>query len=463
MSSGQKFVARLPFCYVVSETLSDPSTEGAMQPMANVNRRQWERFAYPSELQLTADGHALPATLVDLSQRGMQVLVPIKLRVGDVVHAALPVREPALAATARVCWAVADRTGGIPRTRAGLAFELLPPAAEQQLLASALARASGSVTVRFPGSDALVSARRTATEHGFQLSFGLPFLREGAVLTLQPSEAGSQAERTQVVRSRVYVGGPDTEAWVELVVQPCTEARKRRFVQYDTQQASLPVPSDSTPANDADELVVPKQRVFRRLGVGAALVAALWLVARWGQPGAADVSKSQQAAVAPPQLEAADGSSLETSQPMAAAETEQDEGSSGAEGRADEEVHSTADGAAAPATPPPTPALAATPIITTTKDTTEIFVPTIGSLSGLTTKQWTNPPAVVVELPRGHVALAKKHYDIAAHGVVGLSVGRPGGVTQLRVYVNSILSQYDASAAPGRLLVRIQRDLQSLP
>ena len=86
-----------------------------------------------------------------------------------------------------------------------------------------------------------------------------------------------------------------------------------------------------------------------------------------------------------------------------------------------------------------------------------------GSLAGLTTKIWSDPSAVVVEIPRGQLAAAEKHYDIQKDGVIGISIGRPGGVTQIRVYVNSILSQYTATAVPGGVNIRIKRDLQSLP
>jgi hypothetical protein len=102
------------------------------------------------------------------------------------------------------------------------------------------------------------------------------------------------------------------------------------------------------------------------------------------------------------------------------------------------------------------------PTISTTQDSSEIFVPVSGPVTGLVTKLWADPPAVVVEIPLGEVQLSQPHYDIEAEGIVGLSVGKPRGVTQLRVYVNSILSQYTASAAPGGITIRLKRDLQSV-
>src|ERR1700712_3247082 len=115
MSTGQKFVTRGAFCYVVSETLSVPSAEGATHSMAQENRRQWERFAHPAELQLTAGGHVLPVRLIDVSRQGMQVVAPVLLHVGDEVGTSLPATLPTATSRAtgavrgRVCWTAPAR------------------------------------------------------------------------------------------------------------------------------------------------------------------------------------------------------------------------------------------------------------------------------------------------------------------------------------------------------------------
>jgi hypothetical protein len=384
----------------------------------------------------------------------MQVVVPVKLYAGNPIRAELPTPGAALVVSGTVCWAVADRTDGTAQTRAGIAFDPLQPGAEQELRALASERPGLTVSLQLPGSEEPVRASAIRTSQGVRLSFALPFLREGTIITLQPSEA--DAEVARVVRTHVYAGSTGADARIELLVEPCGETRKRRFVHYDTLIAMPPeVAEETPPASAGDEsLTVPKRRVLANVGYGLSLVAAAWLVSRLGASGAAETETSPE--IAP--------SALISAQP-----------------RATDLRPIVTDEAPLPASIPvaepkpivlPKPVVEAkptsdttviprTPVISSTKDTSEIFVPVTGSLAGLATKLWTDPPAVVVEIPRGHVALPRRKYDLRGDGVVGLSVGRPGGVTQLRVYVNSILAQYDASAVPGGVSIRIRRDLQS--
>lgn len=426
--------------------------------MAHVNRRQWERFAYPAELRLTATGHLLPAKLVDISERGMQIIVPVKLYAGNAIHAELPTPRAALAVTGQVCWVAADRTDGTAQTRAGIAFDPLPVGAEQQLRALASELPGSSVIVQLPGSDDPVRASAVRTEEGLRLSFALPFLREGTILTLQPTEA--EAEVARIVRTHVYAGGTGAETRVELLVEPCGETRKRRFVQYDAASVLPPqvvaAPSDSPDTDTVESLTVPKRRVLKNVGYGVSLAAAVWLVTRIAEPSTAEAPMAtethvqaskpiaapvrQPTPVAPPPVPAAavvpDTTPTADTTPAALARP----------------IEQSA---------PRPAATSRSPQVTTFKDTTEIFVPVSGSLAGLVAKLWTDPPAVAVDIPRGTVALPRRRYDLQADGVAGLSVGRPGGVTQLRVYVNSVLSQYEATAAPGGVMIRIKHDLQS--
>ena len=427
--------------------------------MAHVNRRQWERFAYPAELQLTATGHVLPAKLVDLSERGMQVVVPVKLYAGNAIRAELPTpRAAPLVVTGTVCWAAADRTDGTAQTRVGIAFEALQPGAEQELRTLASERPGPTVSLQLPGSDEPVRASAIRTSQGVRLSFALPFLREGTIITLQPSEA--DAEVARVVRTHVYAGGTGAEARVELLVEPCNEARKRRFVHYDALPASVPEiveETPTTPSEDPESLSVPKRRVLANVGYGLSLAAAVWLVSRLGASGAEETETSPKlvpSALISAQPRATDLRPIVSDKPPVL------------------EVETKPVAQAEPIVPPKpvvdtkpesdtTASTARSPVISSTKDTSEIFVPVTGSLAGIATKLWTDPPAVVVEIPRGQVALPRRKYDLHGDGVVGLSVGRPGGVTQLRVYVNSVLAQYDASAVPGGVSIRIKRDLHS--
>ncbi|HTU61355.1 MAG TPA: PilZ domain-containing protein, partial [Polyangiales bacterium] len=436
--------------------------------MAHVNRRQWERFAYPAELRLTATGHLLPAKLVDISERGMQIIVPVKLYAGNAIRAELPTPRAALAVTGRVCWVASDRTDGTAQTRAGIAFDPLPGAAEQQLRALSSERPGNSVIVQLPGSDDPVRASAVRTEEGLRLSFALPFLREGSIVTLQPTEAETEAEVARVVRTHVYAGGTGAATRVELLVEPCAETRKRRFVQYDAASMVLPqvvAASDAAPSDGGEALAVPKRRVLRNVGYGVSLAAAVWLVARIAEPGTAEAPASTQTDVqASKPIAASVRAAAVTTAPSVpvrvtepAAQIRMPEASL-APARVPEPVLATAprptdttplaDTTAAPKVeqPMPRPAAASrSPQVTTYKDTTEIFVPVSGSLAGLSAKLWTDPPAVSVDIPRGQVALPRRRYDLQADGLAGLSVGRPGGVTQLRVYVNSVLSQYEAT------------------
>ena len=438
--------------------------------MAHVNRRQWERFAYPADLRLTATGHVLPAKLVDLSERGMQIVIPVKLYAGNAIRAELPTPQAALAVTGRVCWVAADRTDGTAQTRAGILFDPLPTAAEQQLRALASERPGNSVIVQLPGSDDPVRASAVRTEEGLRLSFALPFLREGTILTLQPTDA--EAEVARVVRTHVYAGGTGAETRVEVLVEPCAEARKRRFVQYDAASVAPELAHDTDThdtdthadtyvdaalSDSAEPLSVPKRRVLKNVGYGLSLAAAVWLVTRISGSGPAEAPPATQTDLpastpiqAPKLVPARESkpSPVPPPEPVAAQEPVKDSKP------APDTTHS-ADTTAAKVE------RRRSPQITTTKDTTEIFVPVNGSLAGLQARLWTDPPAVAVDIPRGTVALPRRRYDLQGDGVSGLSVGRPGGVTQLRVYVNSILSQYEATAAPGGVMIRFKRDLQS--
>ena len=69
----------------------------------------------------------------------------------------------------------------------------------------------------------------------------------------------------------------------------------------------------------------------------------------------------------------------------------------------------------------------------------------------------------MVDLPSGKLELSQARYDLDAGGVSALRVGRSRGVTQLRVYLTAVLSQFDALPARGGIVIRLRRDLQSLP
>jgi len=69
----------------------------------------------------------------------------------------------------------------------------------------------------------------------------------------------------------------------------------------------------------------------------------------------------------------------------------------------------------------------------------------------------------VVSLPAGSLELRAERYDLNAGGVSALRVGKVRGVTQLRVYLTTVLSRFEALPARGGIVIRLKRDLQSPP
>jgi hypothetical protein len=76
---------------------------------------------------------------------------------------------------------------------------------------------------------------------------------------------------------------------------------------------------------------------------------------------------------------------------------------------------------------------------------------------------WTEPFALVIDLPEANPALAHSRYVLKAGGIKLLTVGEAHGVTQLRLFLDELLARYNPEATTGGLLIRLKHDLRPLP
>jgi hypothetical protein len=119
--------------------------------------------------------------------------------------------------------------------------------------------------------------------------------------------------------------------------------------------------------------------------------------------------------------------------------------------------------ASARATEAETPRVGGDPTLTVSGDTSEVFVPTRGSLNGMRAAIWAEPFALVIDLPEANPALAHSRYVLKAGGIKLLTVGEAHGVTQLRLFLDELLARYNTEATTGGLLIRLKHDLRPLP
>jgi hypothetical protein len=110
-----------------------------------------------------------------------------------------------------------------------------------------------------------------------------------------------------------------------------------------------------------------------------------------------------------------------------------------------------------------TPRVGGDPTLTVSGDTSEVFVPTRGSLKGMRAAIWAEPFALVIDLPEANPALAHSRYALKAGGIKLLTVGEAHGVTQLRLFLDELLARYNTEATTGGLLIRLKHDLRPLP
>jgi len=463
--------------------------------MAHVNNaRQWQRFVYPDEVQLaasaetTVEPRVTTAVGVDLSLGGVQLLAATELRVGSAVSCKFRDGHDTLTLRGHVRWSTPHTQPEIAATsRVGIEFEA-PSAAARQVLQALLSQAQGAgelVRVNLPNWTHALHGVAVQSEGGVRLHVPLPSFVNGSTIKFERLTA-DRALEGRVVKAQLRVS-PETQGLeLDLLLEPCEPARKRRYMVYEPGKTRVPA---TPPAHDqrAERAVIPKARVYRALAGSALLGCALWAsftIAREltrQHPSAARASAHtlQRSQQRQPVLRAAPAAPLAAPAPKPPPASEArppdvavsvPSGPGALHGAASPETSSQSPTPAAATTisasaPEPTQDSAATdkPRVVSHGDTSEIFVPVTGSLAGLRTALWTDPPAVVVEIPDGQVALPQARYNIRAGAVVGLSVGKPKGVTQLRVYVTELLARYTASAAPGGVTIYMKHESPNTP
>jgi hypothetical protein len=465
--------------------------------MAHADVRQWQRFGYPADIQLRYEPagaqamRELAAVSFDLSLGGMQLRAAGGLALGTRVTCRLPNAHGGLSLPGRVRWSQPDDARGSQlRFRLGVEFEPLRPGVHQNLQAivSQVERAGEMVKVHMPSWSEPLCAVSEPSEHGVRLRLPLPFWSSGAFVRFEPLQAG-QAFEGRVVSTQLQPAPGSQGVELEVLLSPCEPARKRRFLTYDdpvrapTAQPAADAIARSREITEYVPLAVPKTRINAVLVQAAIVTALFWLgfgVTQYFStslslsPARAPRLRSQTEARAPTQTETslqaastATFPALEVPKAPTLAETvvPPEPIAPVSEPEASQPQPSTAPRAASEQTLPAaqkTPAFVA-PMLSSTHDITEIFVPVTGRVAGLTSALWVDPPAVVVDLPLGTLELSQARYDLDAGGVSALRVGRSRGVTQLRVYLTALLLQFDAVPARGGIVIRLRRDLQSLP
>ncbi|HET6333590.1 MAG TPA: PilZ domain-containing protein [Polyangiales bacterium] len=93
----------------------------------------------------------------------------------------------------------------------------------------------------------------------------------------------------------------------------------------------------------------------------------------------------------------------------------------------------------------------------------EIFVPMQGSLEGLRTTQWTDPLAVVLDIPGAHFATPELLKGLRGGGVKRVRLDETRPVPRLQIFLNTVAARFAAKAVPHGLLVVLEHDLQPLP
>jgi hypothetical protein len=112
----------------------------------------------------------------------------------------------------------------------------------------------------------------------------------------------------------------------------------------------------------------------------------------------------------------------------------------------------------------PAPEVADGPTLRLDGDSTEVFVPMHGALAGWRDAVWSDPPALVIDLPAtARVPFPRQRYNLQSAGVTYVSAVDLRGVTQLRVFLDAPLGRYAIAALERGFVIRLQRDLRPLP
>ncbi|MEY4576512.1 MAG: PilZ domain, partial [Pseudomonadota bacterium] len=304
-----------------SRILLDSASHRVRPPrMAQVNNaRQWQRFAYPADVQLAvlceepffhesfreahhddlraerADVEPTAATAVDLSLGGVQLTLahaPPAPRVGSTVTCQLPDgRHESLTLRGHVRWAASAER----KTRIGVQFEPLSARTRQilQTLLSQAEHAGELVRVHLPNWTQPLQGVALLSDRGVRLRVPLPSFVHGSTIKFDQLE-GERSLEGRVVRTRLRVSALTQGLELDLSLEPCEPARKRRYMIYEVPLGPDEAPPGAQVAeqdslfledsrhDDYDDdmaaapLVVPKRRVHLLLAGGAVLACALW-------------------------------------------------------------------------------------------------------------------------------------------------------------------------------------------
>jgi hypothetical protein len=93
----------------------------------------------------------------------------------------------------------------------------------------------------------------------------------------------------------------------------------------------------------------------------------------------------------------------------------------------------------------------------------EIFVPMQGSLDGLRTTQWTDPLAVVLDIPGAHFTAPELLKGLRGGGVKRVRLDETRPVPRLQIFLNTVAARFAAKSVPHGLLVVLEHDLRPLP
>jgi Tfp pilus assembly protein PilZ len=493
--------------------------------MSASSARQSQRVLIdaPVRLTLREASRTVPARALDLSEGGIRITADATLNVGDEVTCSLELDNERATLNGHVRW---SKPSAVPAGAMGFGVQFGPLDEEQlgqlrRWLAQNTEHAE-VVLLHVPSMREPLRARGCVTADGLQLVAALPQLAPGAELEFQLGDTGS---RRLGRIERIDVKPRSEHGAIELAVrlQPsAATTRSRRNLVYgfgDGESVEYTPPPSPTPprpaqpsaivfASSAGEgatslttttrierrrgrthtLQIPKTSAMRliRWGLGLAAVGglAVWLVSL-----AADDEESRQR-------------HAETE--LQAEATEQSTSVSAATS-ASSANHTAAHLPQAPATtnpidapapiassPPPsappaavtrapapqdsatksqTPDQAATastdearlPALNSEDGKSEIFVPMQGSLDGLRTTQWTDPLAVVLDIPGAHFAAPELLKGLRGGGVKRVRIDETRPVPRLQIFLNTVAARFAAKSVPHGLLVVLEHDLRPLP
>jgi hypothetical protein len=86
-----------------------------------------------------------------------------------------------------------------------------------------------------------------------------------------------------------------------------------------------------------------------------------------------------------------------------------------------------------------------------------------GSLDGLRTTQWTDPMAVVLDLPDAHFAAPELLKGLRGGGVKRVHLDETRPVPRLQIFLNTVAARFAAKAVPHGLLIVLEHDLRPMP